>query len=260
MNSDLIRYRSSLLNTFGIDRPSPIAVAFPKKNRSMPPSSKPPNAHNPLFPHFWDDQSDEIDLIFWLKATDDGHFALIAEYIQLTRQIDKRMLVALADQLDPPCKNARRYVLKKATGRPLRQTRSGSADPIEAMLLSEDLKEIADYFRTTKSTDARVRAWLIGRLDPESVRHSRFIVKQPRGKSPRQSELDKKICPSDTGVTLLGSRIYRKHKEWGGKLESALHHFTVKSDTVPRPVSRSKARRAYDLYQQKVMRIKNLKI
>jgi hypothetical protein len=72
--------------------------------------------------------------------------------------------------------------------------------------------------------------------------------------------LDKKIHPSDTSLTLLGSKIHRKHKDWGGKLESALHHFTVKSDAVPRPVSRSKARRAYDLYRQKMNRFENPKI
>jgi hypothetical protein len=248
------------LNTFGIDRISPIAIAFPKKNGSMPPSSsKRPTAHNPLFLNPWDSQPDEIDLIFWLKAIDDGHFALIAEYIQLTQTVDKRILAALADKLDPPCQNASRYVLKKSNGRPLRKPRSGSTAPIEAMLLSDDLKAIAYHLRTASYPDPLVRAWLTERLDPSSDRQSRFTIKRPRGRFPRQSELGKKICPSETRALLLGSKIHRKHKEWG-KLESALQHFTVKSNAVPRPVSRSKARRVYDLYQQMVTRIKNPRI
>jgi len=227
----------------------------------MPPSSsKHRNAHNPFFSNPWDNQSDEIHLIVWLKAIDDGNFALIAEYIQRTRTVDRPILIALADKLDPPCQNASRYVLKKSNGRPLRQPRSDSADPVEAILRSEDLKAIAYHLRTASSPDPRVRAWLTEQLHPASNRQSRFTMKRSRGRSPRQSELDKKFHPSDTGFTLLGSKIHRKHKEWGGKLESALHHFTVKSDAIPWPVSRSKARRAYDFYQQKVTRIKNPKI
>jgi hypothetical protein len=230
-------------------------------NGSMPSSSsKHTDASNPYFPDPWDDQSGEIDPIFWLKAIDDGHFARIAEYIERTRVVDRRILIALADKLDPPFQNASRYVLKKSNGRPLRKPRSDSTAPLEVMLLSDDLKAIADDLRTASYPEPSVRAWLIERLDPSSDRQSRFIVKQRRGKSPRQSELDKKICPSETLALLLGSKIHRKHKEWGGKLESALHHFTVKSEAVPRPVSRSKARRAYDLYQQMVTRIKNSKI
>jgi hypothetical protein len=49
----------------------------------------------------------------------------------------------------------------------------------------------------------------------------------------------------------FGSRIERKHREFE-KLEATLQYFMTESAEVPNPVSRSKARRAYDYYHQKV--------
>jgi hypothetical protein len=48
-------------------------------------------------------------------------------------------------------------------------------------------------------------------------------------------------------MKMLGWKVDRKFREFG-KLDSALHHFTLKNKDWPHPVSRSKARRAHQLF------------
>jgi hypothetical protein len=190
---------------------------------------------------FVPDPWDEDPLISWslcLQALDEDDTALAAQYLRQGGIIDRRVLIALADRLDPEGgRSGRRYLLK-ATGRP-RKVDPNLQDAVLRMLDCRDLKAIAHHLRTVRPPDKRIIEWVISRLDPPTSRSPRFIVKQPVGR-PRSHQPN----------WLLGLKVKRKLDEFG-KLEAALAHFQSENDDWWRPVSRSEAVRSYQAFLKK---------
>jgi hypothetical protein len=120
-----------------------------------------------------------------------------------------------------------------------------------------DLKTIANYLRHTPAPDRPILLWLAERLDPATVGGPHFIIKKPRGKPPRQSQWKTRAAGEQAGLKMLGLKVARKFRELG-KLEAALHHFTQENVDWPRPVSRSKARRAHDAFLKTKSRARKL--
>jgi hypothetical protein len=214
-------------------------------------SSDARSPHCPCFPSPWDDPEDQIDDLFWLEAINIDDLALIAYYLRHSPVLHKPVLSALADKLDPQTKKTTgRYLWKRAHGRPQRDAKS-SSDAIQSELDAGNLTFVAAQVRNP-NLDRRILSWLADQLDPASPRDARLISRRLRGR-PRRPTLR---CSADTHLMLLGSKIERKRREFG-KLEAALQYFMTKSAEVPNPVSRSKARRAYDYYHARRVTIKN---
>jgi hypothetical protein len=87
----------------------------------------------------WDEEP-LVSRSLCLEAIDNGDMRVPARYLREAEVIDRRILMALADLLDPPVGKRWRYVLKQAHGRP-RQKRSSSAELVLA-LTNQDLKSI----------------------------------------------------------------------------------------------------------------------
>ena len=142
----------------------------------------PPNysdiLHSPCFPQPWDDPEDHAGLFIWLGAIDSGDMRLLARYLRHCSPWDKRVLVALADKLNPPTNTASRYIWRRDRGRPLRRLK-GLEDPIEVVLAEGDLAFIADHLKTSANPDPRVISWLADQMDPDQG-HSHFEFKQAR--------------------------------------------------------------------------------
>jgi hypothetical protein len=217
-------------------------------------SLKSHNPHCPYFPNPWDDPEDQIDFLFWLEAIDNNDFALIAYYLRRSCLPHKPVLSALADKLDPQNEKASRYVWRRARGRPLLGTRSSSGSILSAPE-NGNLTFVADQLRNPQNLHPLIRSWLADQLDPASPRDSRLVNRQARGRPPRHARSRAKFRGADTHIMFLGAKIERKRKQFG-KLEAALHHFMTKSAEVPKPVSRSRARRAYEFYHKRMATIR----
>ena len=53
------------------------------------------------YPDPWDDLEDYIDRIFWLTAIENGEQKLLARYCRETVVVDRGVMSALADRLNP---------------------------------------------------------------------------------------------------------------------------------------------------------------
>ena len=193
----------------------------------------------------WDGDP-RIHWVLCLEAIDNDDMRLPARYLLETEFVDQRILRALADKLDLSDRKISKFVLKKTAGRP----RKGLPPTIDALgmaMESGDLKNIADYLRHTPAPDRRILLWLADRLDPVTVDGPHFVVKQPRGKRPRQSQWETRIAGEQARLKMLGMKVERRFRE-AGKLEAALHHFTQENKDWPRYMSRSTARRAHDAF------------
>jgi hypothetical protein len=208
-------------------------------------SSDARSPHCPYFPSPWDDPEDQIDDLFWLEAINTDDLSLIAYYLRHSPVPHNQQVIAvLADKLDPQTGTTGRYLWKRARGRPTKHA-GLSSDAIQVELEVGNLAFVAAQLRKP-NLDRRILSWLADQLDPASPGESRLIGRglrgRPRRPPPRYS--------ADTHLMFLGSRIERKRGEFR-KLEAALQYFMTRSAAVPNPVSRSKARRAYDYYHAK---------
>jgi hypothetical protein len=213
-------------------------------------SSKFRSRHCPYFPNPWDDPEDQIDDLVWLEAIDTDNLTLIAYYLRHSPVLHKPVLSALADKLNPQTKMAGRYLWKRAHGRPSRDTRS-SRHSIGSALESGNLAFVAAQLRESPDLNRQIHLWLADQLDPASLSDSHIISRRARGRAPRNGGPYATRCAADTRRMFFGSMIERKHREFQ-KLEATLQYFMTKSAEVPNPVSRSKARRAYDYYHEKM--------
>ncbi|MDB5567365.1 MAG: hypothetical protein JWP84_3931 [Tardiphaga sp.] len=190
------------------------------------------------------------DPIHWgecLEAIYHDDTGLPAQYLRTAESIDRRIIRELADKLDPSDPKLSRYVLRKRAGRPRKHSPVNSDDPIEVLLDNDNPPGIADYLRRTPNPDARIVAWLADRLDPTTADGPRLVVKQPIGKPSAQSRWQSLLVGEHHGMKMLGLKVERKRRELG-KLEAALHYFTQENKDWPHPVSRSKARRAHQVF------------
>jgi hypothetical protein len=192
----------------------------------------------------WEEETTDMSEL--LDAIYSGDMALPALYLRSAENINRRVIRALADKLHPRHPKLSRYILKKGAGRPHKCSPVNPDDPIESLVNKGDPKEIADHLRRSENPDRRILEWLADRLDGYTADGSRFIVKNPRGKPSRQSRWQTLLVGNQHGM-MLGWKVDRKFREFG-KLEAALHHFTQENKDWPRPVSRSKARRAHQLF------------
>jgi len=194
----------------------------------------------------WDGDP-RIHWVLCLEAIDNDDMRLPARYLLETEFVDQRILRALADKLDLSDRKISKFVLKKTAGRPRKGLPPTIDDPLGIAMESGDLKNIADYLRHTPAPDRRILLWLADRLDPVTVDGPHFVVKQPRGKRPRQSQWETRIAGEQARLKMLGMKVERKFRE-AGKLEAALHHFTQENKDWPRSMSRSTARRVHDAF------------
>jgi hypothetical protein len=194
----------------------------------------------------WDGDP-RIHWVLCLEAIDNDDMRLPARYLLETEFVDQRILRALADKLDLSDRKISKFVLKKTAGRPRKGLPPTIDDPLGMAMESGDLKNIADYLRHTPAPDRRILLWLADRLDPVTVDGPHFVVKQPRGKRPRQSQWETRIAGEQARLKMLGMKVERRFRE-AGKLEAALHHFSQKNEDWLHPMSRSTARRAHDAF------------
>jgi hypothetical protein len=202
-------------------------------------------------------EEDTVDLGELLEAIYSGDMALPALYLRSAESIDRRVIRALADKLDPRNPKLSRYILKKGAGRPRKCSPVNPDDPIEILVNKGDPKDIADYLRRSENPDRRILEWLADRLDGSTADGSRFVVKKPRGKPSRQSRWQ--VVGQQHGMRMLGWKVDRKFREFG-KLEAALHYFTQENKDWPHRISRSKARRAHQLFLKAKSLSKNNRI
>jgi hypothetical protein len=191
---------------------------------------------------------DEIDWWECLKAIYDHNMELPARYLRTAVPLDRRVIHELADKLDPRNPKQSHYLLRNGPGRPRTHPPVNLTDPIE-ILLQMGLKGIADHLRRSDKPDQRAVDWLADRLDRSAGDGSHFVVKQPRGKPPRQSRLQALFGGAQHGTRMLGLNVELKRRAFG-KLEAALHHFTKENTDWRYPVSRSRALRAHQLFLQ----------
>jgi hypothetical protein len=197
----------------------------------------------PAIPDPWDDPDDHIDRLFWLDAIENGELRLLARYCRESIIIDRRVLSALADRLDPQGVGSY-YEWKKANGRPTAQAKPPS------------IASVVDHLRNAAAIDPGVLSWLADQFDPTSPCDSHFVFKQTRkrGRPLRRS----RFLSEEMGVILLGLRIEQTRKEFErlrsgyGKLEGALQHFVDGQDKRYKAMTRSRARRAYEFYKKKI--------
>lgn len=190
------------------------------------------------------------DPIHWgecLEAVYNDDTGLPARYLRTAECIDRRIIRALADKLDPSDPKLSRYNLRKTAGRPRKHSPVNSDDPIEVLVNEGDPKGIADYLRRSENPDRRALEWLADRLDRSTADGSHIVIKKPRGKPPAQSRWQSLLVGEHHGMKMLGLKVERKRRELR-KLEAALHYFTQENKDWPHPVSRSKARRAHQVY------------
>jgi len=193
----------------------------------------------------WEDPIDWWECLEALYNDDTG---LPAQYLRAAAEsIDRRVIRELADKLAPRNPKLSRYILKKGVGRPRMCEPVNPDDPIEILVNKGDPQDIADYLRHSENPDRRVLGWLADRLDHSTADGSHFVVMQPRGKPPRQSRWQTLLVGEQHGMKMLGLKVELEFRK-AGKLDSALHHFTQKNKDWPHPVSRSKARRAHQLF------------
>jgi hypothetical protein len=192
-------------------------------------------------------EEDTIDVGELLEAIYNGDAALPALYLRCAENIDRRVIRALVDMLDPRDPDLSSYVLRKKSGRPRKSSPLYPDDPIEILVDKADPKDIADYLRRSENPDRRILEWLADRLDRSTADGSHFVVKQPRGKPPRQSRWQTLLVGEQHGMKMLGLKVELKLRDLE-KLEAALHHFTLENNDWPHRVSRSKARRAHQLF------------
>jgi hypothetical protein len=164
---------------------------------------------------------------------------------------DDRMCAALADKIVPPNDRMARWEWRARRGRPRRRS-TNSEDPLGSALATGDLKVIADHLRAPASPDRqRVVSWLLEQLDCKSQFASHFVVKRPQRRGVKPNEL----TAARMRIGQIVDREFRRH----GKLEAALQYVMTKSEEVPHPMTRSAARRAYDLYKDRTVS-KNLTV
>jgi hypothetical protein len=190
---------------------------------------------------------DSIDWGACLEAIHNDDTALLAQYLRTPESIDRRIILKLVDLLDPKDPKLSRYVLKKASGRPRKSSPVYPDDPIEILLDKADPKDIADYLSRSENPDRRIFEWLADRLDRSTADGSHFVVKQPRGKPPRQSRWQTLLVGEQYSMRMLGLKVELKLRDFK-KYHSALHHFTQVNNDWPHRVSLSKARRAHQLF------------
>ena len=136
------------------------------------------------------------------------------------------------------------YQWKKANGRP-----TGAVKP-------PSIASIVTHLRDAPIIDPDVLTWLADQFDPLSPRDSHFVFKQARkpGRPLRRS----KSLRDQVAVVMLGLRIELKRREdeklgpGYGKLEGALQYFVDGHDKRYKPMTRSRARRAYDVFKKKM--------
>jgi len=133
---------------------------------------------------------------------------------------------------------------KKANGRP-----AGQAKP-------PSIASIVGHLRDAPTIDPAVLTWLADQFDPFSPSDSHFVFKRARkrGRPLRRS----RVLREEVAVMVLGLRIELKRREdeklgpGYGKLEGALQHFMDGQDKRYKPMTRSRARRAYDVFKKKI--------
>jgi hypothetical protein len=190
---------------------------------------------------------DPIDRWECLEAIYDDDTRPPAQYLRFAESIDRRIIRELADKLDPRNPKLSRYVLKRGAGRPRKCSPVNPDDPIEILVDVGDPRNVADYLRRNHKPDRRILVWLADRLDRSTADGSHFVVKKPPGKPSGRSRWQTLFVGEHQGMKMLGLKIELKLREFG-KLEAALHHFTQENKDWPHPVSRSKARRAHQLF------------
>jgi hypothetical protein len=205
-----------------------------------------PKTSYPFIPDPWDDPEDHIDLLFFLDAIENGEMRLLGRYCRESPVLDRRVLSALADQLDPRDQDGTRFEWKKAIGRP-----PGQAKP-------PSIASVVVHLRNAPTIDPAVLSWLADQLDPISSGVSHFVFKRTRkrGRPLRRS----RFLSEEMTVMMLGLSIEQTRQEFErlrpgyGKLEGALQHFMDGNDPRYKPMTRSRARRAYDFYKMKTGR------
>jgi hypothetical protein len=203
-------------------------------------------------------EEDTIDVGESLEAIHNGDVAFPALYLRSAESIDRNVIRALANKLDPRHPNLSSYVLRKKSGRPRKRAPVNPDDPVEILVNKGDPKDIADYLRHSENPDRRILEWMADRLDRSTADGSHFVVKKPRGKPPRQSRWQT-LLVGKQGMEMLGLKVERKRREFG-KLEAALHYFSQENKDWPNRVSRSKARRAYDAFLEAKSARKNPRV